>query len=482
MQQENELFVNVPSPESGISGLPARMAILVLGMHRSGTSSLAGALVRLGGAPPARLMEADSTNERGFWESQNLADLNDEILAAAGSDWADWRRFDIERISAETRTVLRVRASETLRAEFGSGPNPVIKDPRMCRLMDFWAPALAEMGWSTRAVIPVRSPLEVAWSLERRNSMDPGVGCLIWLRHVLDAETATRGQPRALLDWSDFLGDARAALGRVATTLGVTWPNATDDGLEAVESFLSNSLRHFTASPAEIWVHPAISDLAREAYRLLLSLAEDPGDPKAMSGLDAVRERFEQAAAVFDPAMRSLENTARRLRREAAEAQSLRKQIAEFEAERRRLDERLQAQEAQLRALETRAEALVADLAGRYAKQCRTEQPRRIWRRETNEAVEWIRASAFFDPAYYLAANPDVGATGDDPALHYLTQGAQQGRDPGPHFSTRAYLLQNPDVAAEGLNPLLHYETRGRTERRPVLRRPPAEGPVTSGR
>ncbi len=288
-------------------------------MHRSGTSSLAGALVRLGGAPPAHLMKGAPTNERGFWESQNLADLNDEILAAGGSDWTDWRKFDVDRIGARTRAALRARAKETLRAEFGNAPNPVIKDPRMCRLMDFWGPAFEEVGWSTRTVIPVRSPLEVAWSLERRDGMDPSVGCLIWLRHVLDAEAATRGQARALLDWSDLLGDPRAALGRVATTLGVTWPNATEDGLEAVETFLSSSLRHFSASADEVWAHPAVNDLAREAYRQLLALVDDPRDREAMSKLDALRERFEQAAGVFGPAMRHFESATRRLRREAEE-------------------------------------------------------------------------------------------------------------------------------------------------------------------
>ena len=47
-----------------------RTAVLVLGMHRSGTSSVAGALIRLGGAAPLTLMPPHETqNPRGFWES-----------------------------------------------------------------------------------------------------------------------------------------------------------------------------------------------------------------------------------------------------------------------------------------------------------------------------------------------------------------------------------------------------------------------------
>ena len=66
----------------------------VLGMHRSGTSSVAGSLVRLGGAAPQHLIPASPDNERGYWESNLIASLNDEFLAAGGSDWTDWRRFN----------------------------------------------------------------------------------------------------------------------------------------------------------------------------------------------------------------------------------------------------------------------------------------------------------------------------------------------------------------------------------------------------
>ncbi len=71
-----------------------------------------------------------------------------------------------------------------------------------------------------------------------------------------------------------------------------------------------------------------------------------------------------------------------------------------------------------------------------------------------------------FDPAYYLAQNPDVAASGMDPLRHYLSVGWTEGRDPSALFSTRYYLSHNPDVAAAGVNPLLHYEQTGWTEGR----------------
>lgn len=68
-----------------------KTALVVLGMHRSGTSSVAGALALLGAAPPRTLMEPGEDNPRGFWESLVLMEVNDSLLAAGASNWRDWR-------------------------------------------------------------------------------------------------------------------------------------------------------------------------------------------------------------------------------------------------------------------------------------------------------------------------------------------------------------------------------------------------------
>jgi hypothetical protein len=199
-------------------------ALLVLGMHRSGTSSIAGAMVRLGGVAPLNLLPPADDNPKGFFESSVLVTLNDKILTAGGSHWEDWRQFDPARIDATAALALKGEAKSVLAGEFGQARLAVIKDPRMCRLMPFWSEVFQEANWSVRPILQLRSPLEVALSLNRRDGLPLGMGCLLWLRHVLDAETGTRGSSRAVVDWNDFLSDPRRTLGRVGEQLGVVWP------------------------------------------------------------------------------------------------------------------------------------------------------------------------------------------------------------------------------------------------------------------
>jgi len=69
-------------------------AIIVLGMHRSGTSAVAGTLTKLGGRSPKNLMPATKGNARGYFESVPLMQFHEQLLQSAGSAWNDWRAFN----------------------------------------------------------------------------------------------------------------------------------------------------------------------------------------------------------------------------------------------------------------------------------------------------------------------------------------------------------------------------------------------------
>jgi hypothetical protein len=384
-------------------------------------------------------MPAAQDNARGFWESTVVTALNNEILAAGGSDWRDWRRFDARRIDAAEAKAFRERAKAALVDDFGCAGVPVVKDPRMCRLMGFWRPVFHELAWSPRVVLPIRSPLEVAWSLRRRDGLGVSAGCLLWLRYVLDAEADTRGMKRAALDWSRLLENWPASLGPVVERLNMDLAGFNSQGFSEVEEFLSTDLRRFTATASELDADPAVTALVREVYASLLDLTVDPDSAATLFRLDSLRARFEDAVAIFGPVMREQDG--------AAQAQV------------RQRDEAL-----------TRANVMIARHIHRRPRKdggglqplLRLRRPKSANRRE----LRTIRKSPFFDEAFYLDANPDVRVARCDAALHYLLQGWREGRNPGPFFSTTNYLERNPDVAAAGVSPLIHYESSGRSEGR----------------
>src|SRR5215211_5490090 len=95
-----------------------RRAILILGMHRSGTSALGGAVNLLGAAAPKTLMPANAYNLQGYWESAPLVAAHDEMLASAESSWHDWRRFDPQWLNSEAAQAYRRRLKQIIIEEF----------------------------------------------------------------------------------------------------------------------------------------------------------------------------------------------------------------------------------------------------------------------------------------------------------------------------------------------------------------------------
>ena len=265
-----------------------KTALVVMGMHRSGTSSVAGALTLLGAAAPRTLMAPAADNPRGFWESHVVMVLNDVLLAEAGSSWSDWRRLRRTPDPAATRD----RIIRTMAGEFGDAETVVLKDPRMCRLFPAWRGALEQAGYRPLIVTPLRSPSEVAASLQARNPISREQGLRLWLRHVLDAEAASRGLPRHFMRWSSFMADWRAEVtlinGRLGTTLT---PAAGDDGA-GIDAFLTPDLHRQRAEAPT----PA---LVARAWSVLGDLVRHGEHPDLQEALDALRRAFDQAEDLF---------------------------------------------------------------------------------------------------------------------------------------------------------------------------------------
>ncbi len=280
--------------------------LIVLGMHRSGTSAVAGVLSMLGADAGPSLMPAREDNPKGFWEHADIVAVHEKLLAHLESDWNDvrrlpdgwWRRADVSPYRNELRSIVR--------RDFSRSALWMLKDPRIGRLLPLWLEILRDAGVRPHFVICLREPAEVARSLERRDGMLAAEAQLLWLEHLLDAERLSRGYPRVTLAYDQLLADWKAAALQVAQVLSL--PIRVDDpnAIARIEGFLEPSLRHHVNSGRDEDDHP-IAGLAREAYRLAKSVPLD----RLGGALAPVDERVGQMVALVAPwavRLRSLEN------------------------------------------------------------------------------------------------------------------------------------------------------------------------------
>jgi hypothetical protein len=219
--------------------------LLLLGMHRSGTSALAGALENVGVGFGDSLMPPDpGDNPRGYFEDLEIFDLHERMLDRAGFSWDDPRPLDLKSLPAGAMDPNRAELIQLLRDRFVGRPLWAVKDPRLCLLAPEWTEILSELEVSPGFVIVYRHPAEVAASLASRNGFSAEKSAGLWLQHNLAAEAATRGRPRAFLSYDELLAHPVEALTTLGETLGMDWPVAPCDVAEPLGEFLLSGLRN----------------------------------------------------------------------------------------------------------------------------------------------------------------------------------------------------------------------------------------------
>ena len=320
-------IVSATSPEF------SRTAVIVLGMHRSGTSALAGVLSHLGCDLPATLMQGNESNPKGFFESDKICRLNDDLLASGGSDWSDWQRFNPDWFETSRASEFVARATEVLASEFESSSLFVLKDPRMCRLMPFWTRVIESAGIQPVVVHTHRNPLEVADSLSTiwtHTGQIPQLGPLLWLQNVLSAEQESRGLPRCFVSYENLLSNWAGEVDRISKTIGLRWPRFSSAVASEIDTFLTPSLRHHEKSKSQVLGNPLVSQWVSSTYATLQSWVEHGEQPEDHNLLDQTRVEFDSAGPSFAPLIALAKTALRKLHEQEAIVSNLQPQLQQL--------------------------------------------------------------------------------------------------------------------------------------------------------
>jgi hypothetical protein len=368
--------------------------VVILGMHRSGTSAVAGYLAKAGffAGDEADLLDAAEDNPKGFFEREDVNALNDGFLAELDGAWD--RPPGREAILTRA-PQWRPQAEEVLAhlASSSAGRPLVLKDPRISLLLPAWLPALDKSRFSI--IVVDRSPMDVALSVRKRDGRPLYVALAIWQLYCTELLNGLAGRRVLLVRYEDFVADpARTGpqlLQNLAKTLpdelapraraggeGADGPSPRDRTGEAA-GFVSPDMRHhrtvaedaaneqvltgaqlalykwFREQP-EGWVElRAPKKLRVEPTNALVTTAEYFAAVADRSGMEAAYDderhkalHFEQATELKDHHIERLEAEFRKLRQRvetgeqhvhalAAETDSLRAANAALQEELRQL-------------------------------------------------------------------------------------------------------------------------------------------------
>jgi|GEM_PF-427217 len=248
--------------------------IVVLGMHRSGTSAITRGLKVIGVELGDNLLNpVAEDNKTGYWEDFDIQTLNIEMLSVIENDW-----HYLTPIQATDIEVLRekgyfLRAVELLRQKMDDAPVFGFKDPRVAKLFLFWKEVFSQFQLDVSYVLTLRHPLSVAKSLAKRNGFDTEKSYLLWLGHVIASLSGTVGEKCVLIDYDRLMQSPDFELNRIAKQLDLEIRPAE---LKIYKSeFLNDGLRHTLYDLNALLLDKACPPLVREIYVTLLDVALD---------------------------------------------------------------------------------------------------------------------------------------------------------------------------------------------------------------
>ena len=284
------------------------------GSGRSGTSSLAGSLKRLGLHIPQPEVPAKPSNQRGFYEPQWVLDFHKGHLKELAIHNIDSRPQAVAMMAALLDDgSIRREIGDWLRAQLDH-PQLAIKDPHAFWFADAWRAAAEDVGADLRFLTALRHPAEVVGSRDlaylqqqpealRRVKETSNVAG--WVHAALLTERAGRGLSRAFICYTDLISDWRSALTRVGAQLDLRYDGDLTQGHHPIDDFLDSDLRSSRLTWDDLNVPASLRVMAQTVWDLLVHMVDQPGDQAAMEQLDDIRsgynEMYEYAiATVYD--------------------------------------------------------------------------------------------------------------------------------------------------------------------------------------
>ena len=316
--------------------------VIVTGSGRSGTSSVAGTLKRLGLHVPQPEVEADESNPRGYYEPLWVTEFHKELLNPIPVRTIDSRPTAMDRAAEAVTPEVEQRLRDWLSGELGH-EQVVIKDPREFWVHDLWLRVAGELGAEVTTLTMLRHPTEVVRSRDTAYLTEQDAGfrrqrettnVAAWVNAAFETERTTRGHRRAFVPYADLVGDWRSAMTRAAEQLDIgvgdlTAPHPVDD-------FVDARLNRSQVTWDDLEVSPALRDLADRAWAAMNALVAGPHDEAVVAELGRMREEYVEmyefaAALALDETTAQVAQVRRNMNRRLANKQ---KRIDELKAQR----------------------------------------------------------------------------------------------------------------------------------------------------
>ena len=305
------------------TNIKSQKLVVVLGMHRSGTSAMTRGLTTLGVMLGDRLMAATpNNNDKGFFEDVDFVALNEEMLRACNRKWFSLEPLEPSDVDLLFNHGYIQSAIKLLRNKMGTNNIFCFKDPRTARLLPFWSRVFSLAGLDVYYVVAIRNPLSVSKSLQKRDGLSAELSYFLWINHSLSSLAYTQNRPKIVVDYDQLMESPDIELHRIARWLGIT---VDQNALDVYQnSFLTKELRHHQFSSDEILTDSTVPKLAKEIFSYLSEQSKNKTEYEQANDEGLVL-RWLNELATIRPILRLLDQQTNQIIDQAQDNQNQRK-------------------------------------------------------------------------------------------------------------------------------------------------------------
>ncbi len=235
-------------------------ALVVLGMHRSGTSAIAGLLEQLGVFMGARLFGPQKgVNEKGFFENSKLVAINEQLFDRLLQRWDDPYALNFQAYDLSALSEFLPKARRLVMQEYSPHRLWGMKDPRTSLHIQFWQEVFKSFSFEPCYILMVRNPMEVAQSVARRDKISFEHTFRLWLNYTLSSYLACYQEKLKIVRFDTLMSSPGQILYELSENFSI--------GLDSKSvSFIEKGLWHnkVTEKPSE-----QIGQLALDVYQAL---------------------------------------------------------------------------------------------------------------------------------------------------------------------------------------------------------------------
>ncbi len=266
-----------------------RHAIIILGMHRSGTSTTSGIFYYLGFDLGKTIMPANFANLKGNFENLSIVNFNNKLFAKIGASWHNTifikeDAWDMDKLANE-----RIELIQIINEEFSTSKTLLFKDPRMCALLPFYLKIFKELVIIPLFVINYRHPIHASSSLSKRDHFPMSKSIGLWMDNMLKSELYTKGFPRIFLGYSNLLIDPISNIKSILKKFNLEI-EISQELAKKISKFVDPSMNHNTYRGDTN--EDSLTELAIDLYQVFEKLDLKDSIAESINGIDSIRKSF----------------------------------------------------------------------------------------------------------------------------------------------------------------------------------------------